>query len=68
MLGFKRPVDWDAEVIGLLLGELGELGADFFEVQTGDFFVEFLGEDVDADFVFVAVFPEIELSEHLIGE
>jgi len=27
-------------VVSLLLGELGQLHADFFELQAGDFFVE----------------------------
>jgi hypothetical protein len=32
--------DGNAEVVGLLLGELGQLHADAFEVQAGDFFVD----------------------------
>ena len=52
-----------AEVIGLFLGELGELHADFFEVQAGDFFVQFLGQTIDADFVGVLVLPQVQLRE-----
>ena len=43
MLGLVRAIDRDAKVIGLLLGEAGELHADLFEVQAGHFFVKFLG-------------------------
>ncbi len=43
MLRLERPFGGDAEVVGLLLGELRELHADVVEVQAGDFFVEFLG-------------------------
>ncbi len=52
-----------AEVVGLFLGELGELHADAFQVQTGDFFVQFLGQTIDADFVRVAVLPQVQLRE-----
>jgi squalene-hopene/tetraprenyl-beta-curcumene cyclase len=44
-----RAFDGHADVVGLLLGELGELHADLGEVQAGDFFVELLRQDGDAD-------------------
>jgi hypothetical protein len=34
--------DRHAEVVGLFLRELGQLHADAFEVQAGDFFVQML--------------------------
>jgi hypothetical protein len=37
VLGFVRPFDRHAEVIGLFFGELGEFHADFFEVQARPF-------------------------------
>ena len=37
------------EIIGLFLRELGELDADFFEVQAGDLLVQFLGQTIDAN-------------------
>ena len=40
MLRLVRPIQRHAEVAGLFLRELGELHAELFEVQTGDFFVE----------------------------
>ncbi len=60
MLGLVGAFDRDAEVGGLLLRELGQLGADLLEVQTGDFFVEVLGQAIDADLVDVLVLPEID--------
>src|ERR1700747_3451062 len=41
----------NADVVGLLLRELRELHADLFKVQAGYFFVQLLGQGVDADLV-----------------
>ena len=68
MVGLVRTVDGDAEVFGLGLGEDRELDADALEVEASDFFVEVLGQAVNADLVGVAVLPEIELRERLVGE
>jgi hypothetical protein len=57
MLGFERALDRDAEVFGLLLRKLREFDPDFLQVQSRDFFVEFLRQDVNADFVVIAIFP-----------
>src|SRR5947207_86604 len=43
-LALKRPFNLDANILRLLLIELRELGPKLFEVQAGDFFVEFLGQ------------------------
>jgi hypothetical protein len=32
-----RPFHWHAKIVGVFLGEFGELHADFFQVQAGDF-------------------------------
>ena len=42
MLRLIRAFDGHAEVVGLFLGELGQLHADFFEVQAGDFLLDIL--------------------------
>ena len=42
MLGLVGTVDRSAEIFALLLRQRRELDADFFEVQTRDFFVELL--------------------------
>ena len=49
VLRLVRAVDRDAEVLGLLRRQLGQLHAELVEVQPGDFFVELLGQHVDAE-------------------
>src|SRR4051794_31315646 len=68
MVGLVGAVGRDAKVIGLFLGELGELDADLLEVETGHFFVELLGQTIDVGFVEFLVRPEVELSQGLVGE
>ncbi len=63
MVRLVGAFDGHAEVVGLLLRELGQLHADLFEVQAGDFFVELLGQTIDADFVRVAIRPQVQLRE-----
>src|SRR5687767_15660429 len=46
VLRLVRTLDRDAEVGGLLLGELGQLDAEGVEVQSGDLLVEVLGQHV----------------------
>ena len=57
-----------AEVVGLFLRELGQLHADAIQVQAGDFFIDLLGQTIDADFVCGAFGPEVQLREALVGE
>ncbi len=68
VLGLVGAVDGDADVVGLVFGEHGEFDTDFGEVEAGDFFVELLRQDGDADFAAVFGFPEFDLSQRLIGE
>ena len=65
MLGLVRPFDGHAELVGLVLGELGQLDADLLQVQPGDFLVEFLGQAIDADLAGRAAGPEVELCQAL---
>jgi len=51
MVRLVRAVHRHAEVFGLGLRELGQLDADAFEVQAGDFFVQLLRQAIHADFV-----------------
>ena len=48
VVGLVGALDLDAEVVGLLLGQLGQLDAERGEVQPGDLLVEVLGQRVDA--------------------
>ena len=68
MLGLVWAFGRHAEIISLFLRELGQLHADAIQVQAGDFFVQFLGQTIDADLVGVAVGLEVELREALVGE
>ena len=68
MLRLKRAVDRDTKVVGLLLGQLGELDADLVQMQTRDFFVEFFRQHVNTNLVGVAIFPEVELRQDLVGK
>ena len=47
VLRLVRAGDVDADVLGLLLGQRGQLGADRVEVQPGDLLVEVLGQRGD---------------------
>src|SRR3954466_4004160 len=59
----ERAFDRHADVVGLLLGEGGQLDAQGVEVEPSDLLVEVLGEDVDSDRVVVA--PPLRLREKL---
>ena len=61
---FHRHVD----VIGLILAQLGELGADAVEVQTGHHLIEVLGKHIHLLAVLVALGEQLDLSQHLVGE
>ena len=61
----------NADVVGLLLAEFGELGVEGGEMEAGDLLVKLLGEDVDLStlvLLVVTVGPELDLGEHLVGE
>lgn len=49
LLGLERSLDRQAEVFSLDVSELSKLSVDVSQMQCGDFLVEDLGEDVDAD-------------------
>lgn len=48
---FVRTIHGNADVVGLLLGELRELNPNLAEVQASNFFVEMLRQVVNAYFV-----------------
>ena len=64
-------LDRDANVVGLLLGEGGELGSEAAEVKPGDLLVENLGKKVNVTasvLAAVLLLPELKLGESLVGE
>src|SRR5215469_2834122 len=64
----ERAIDWDAYVIGLLLGQLGEPDAERVQMQPCDLFVQELGQHVHADRVLVCLGEQFDLCDHLVGE
>jgi len=57
MLCFVGTILLDANVLGLFIGQFGELGTDTTQVQARDFFVEMLGQYINRVFVLIAVLP-----------
>jgi hypothetical protein len=58
-------------VFSLLGGELGQLGVERSQVESGDLLVELLGEEVDTTVLVLFgsfVLPEFNLGEDLVGE
>ena len=61
----------DINVVSLFLAELGELSVESGQVEGSDLLVKLLGQDVDFTvlvLVVISVFPELELSQDLVGE
>ena len=52
MIRFERAFNRDANVVGLFLGQFGELDAQVVQVEAGHLFVQFLGQNVYAHIVF----------------
>src|SRR5690242_19041212 len=68
VVGLERALDADADVLGLLLRQRGQLDAELLEMEAGDFLIEVLGQHVDLALVLLAALPQLELGEHLVGE
>lgn len=66
--GLVGALDGDVEVVGLDLGEGGELDAELGKVGASDLLVEVLGEHVDTKGVRLNVGPEGDLGKNLVGE
>jgi hypothetical protein len=68
MLGLERTLRADADIGGLLLGQLGEPHAELAEMQPRHLLVEVLGQHVDLVLVLVGLGPQLDLGQHLVGE
>lgn len=69
--GLIRTLNVDGDVISLVSGEDSELGTEGTKMEASNFLVKFLGENVDLALLVllgVSVDPEINLSDHLVGE
>ena len=61
----------NSDVVGLIGGELGELGSKSWQVEGSDLLVELLWELVNLTssvFVGVLVLPELDLGENLVSK
>src|SRR5581483_11081618 len=60
----------DADIVGLVLAQLGQLGADLGEMQPRHLLVQRLRQHIDLLFVFavLVVGPELDLRQRLVGE
>ena len=56
------------DVLGLRVGEDGQLDFELLKVSTSDLLVQILGQDVDAEGELLRGRPEGDLSEDLVGE
>merc|ERR1712066_1012633 len=65
----ERPIDLDADVVGLLLAESRQFGAQGWKVQARNLLIELLRKQVDI-FLVALLFclEEVQLSKHLIRE
>jgi len=68
MVWLVGTVDWDAQVVGLILAELGQLDVKSSQVRPGHFFVQGLGQHVDSDGVLAWVAEQVNLGQNLVGE
>ena len=68
MLWLERAFDGDADVVRLFFVQCRQLYADTVKVQARNLFIQMLGQDVNARLVFVALGPQLNLREHLVGE
>jgi len=60
--------DWDAQVIGLVLAQLGQFDAEGSQVGSGDLFVQGLRKHVNSDWVLARVGENFDLSQNLVSE
>ena len=68
MIGLVWTLFGNAQVLGLLGGQLGQLDVQGVQVGPGDLLVELLGEHEDPDLVVLAVLPQLDLGEDLVAE
>ena len=66
VVGLVGAFDLHADVVGLFLGQGGQLDAQTGQVQAGHFFVQFLGQGVDL--LFQVALGQLDLGQGLVGE
>lgn len=60
----------DTDIASLFVVKDGKFSTQYTKMESGDFFIEFLGEFVDFLAVFASLFvgPEFNLSQNLVSE
>ena len=69
--GLIWSLNVDGDVLSLIRGKESELSTEGTEMEASNLLIEFLGEHVHLTllvFLGVSVDPEINLSDHLVGE
>src|SRR5688572_25584130 len=66
LVALVRALDRDADVVGLVGGELGQLYPERVEVQARDLLVEVLGQHVDRLLVLLGLAEQLDLGDHLV--
>ena len=67
MVGFVWTINRNSKIIRLLLSKGCQFNTQLLKMQTGNLFVEMFRETINVDLIFIAVFPQVNLSEGLIG-
>ena len=68
MFRLERTFGRDADISRLFTAKLRQFHADTIKVQTGDFLVQMLGQDIYLILVCSGVLPQFDLRQNLIGE
>src|SRR5689334_12572703 len=67
-VGLVRAVDPHPDVVGLVLGQLGEPDAERVQVQPGHLLVQVLGQRIHPDRVVLGLGEQLDLGHYLVGE
>jgi len=68
MVGLEGAVLGNVEVLGLRIGEDGQLDVELLKVSTSDLLIQLLGQDVNTERELLGSRPKGDLSEDLVGE
>ena len=63
-----RPLFIHADIVGLGVSQFRQLRIQFLQLQARHFFVEMLGQCVDADRILPGIHEQLDLGDGLVGE
>ena len=67
VIALIRPLHRDIDVLGLLFGQDGELGIEFFKLQPGHLLVEVFGQDVHAGWITFGMGEQLDICSACIS-